>query len=78
MSIMAMQLRTVTNKLLKSTLNLVRYNHSRATIPLIFWEDPLRRHRKFLSEFWNIPDPFDAISPIQRYMGHRMLSFNSW
>lgn len=53
-------------------------NHSRFSIPSIFWEDPFRRHRKFLSEFWNTPGPFDMISPIQRYTGYRMPSMRIW
>lgn len=74
---MAMQLKTITDKLLNRTLNLVR-NHSRVSMPTMFWEDPFRRHRQLLSDFWNIPDAFEAMSPIQRYTGYRLPPLNTW
>lgn len=74
---MAMQLKTVTNKLVNPALNLVR-NHSRVSIPAIFWEDPFRRHRQLFSEFWNAPDPFDMVSPVGRYTRYRLPSINNY
>lgn len=70
-----MQLKAITNNLLNRSLTLVRHHSSR--IPSIFWEDPFRRHRQLLTEFWNTPDPFDMISPIQRYAVYRTPSV-SW
>lgn len=72
---MAMQLKTFTNKMFNPTLNFVR-NRSRITLPSIFWEDPLRHHRNLMAEFWK--DPFDFISPIQRYAGYRVPTINYW
>lgn len=72
-----MQVKTITHKILNqpTMVNLLR-NYSRTSIPSIFRDDPFRRHRQFLSEFWNAPDPFDVISPMQKFMGYRMPSMN--
>lgn len=66
-----------------TTVNFAR-NYSRISVPSIFWDDPFRQHRlrqramlqDFLSDFWNIPDPFAAVSPVQRLMAFRMPSMN--
>lgn len=71
---MAMQLRTISNKVFNPTLNLVRYQSR--SLPSIFWEDPFRRHRQLMSEFWNSPSPFDTIAPIERFMRYRMPPIN--
>lgn len=74
---MATQLKTFSTKLFNPTLNFVR-NRSRVSIPSLFWEDAFRHHRNFLSEFWNNTQPFDFLSPIQRYTGYRIPTINYW
>lgn len=48
--------------------------HSRAFIPAIFSEDPFKLQRKMVSDFWNMPDPFDVFAPSQRYIKYRIPS----
>lgn len=72
---MAMQLKTISSKLLNPTVRNFSRNYSRISIPSIFWEDPFRRHRQIMSEIWNA-HPFDAIAPIQKFM--RMPAMNHW
>lgn len=66
---MAMQVKTVSNKLFNPVLNLVR-NRSRALVPSLFWEDPFRHHRNLIADFWNKPDPFDVLFPSHRYTAY--------
>ncbi|KAG4076175.1 hypothetical protein HA402_014724 [Bradysia odoriphaga] len=75
---MAMQLKTISNKLLSPTVNLMR-NYSRFSVPSIFFEDPFRRHRQLFSDYWNAP--FDALAQaqkMQKLMDFRMPSMNDW
>lgn len=76
---MAMQLKTITNKLLSPTTVHLMRNYSRFSVPSIFFEDPFRRHRQLFSDHWNAP--FDAIAEIQKaqkLMEFRMPSMNFW
>lgn len=75
----ALQLKMITNKVLgqTTTMNLFR-NYSRTLIPSMFWDDPFRRHRQLVWQFWNAPDPFDALSPIQKFRRYRIPSKSHW
>lgn len=68
---MALQLRTVSNKLFNPALNLVRNRSRISSLPSLFWEDPFKRQRSLISEFWNRPDPFDAVFAPTRYAVYR-------
>lgn len=57
-----MQLKTVANKLVTPTLNLVRHRSRASILPTIFWEDPFRPQRSLIRDFWN-SDPFDSVFP---------------
>lgn len=56
---MALQVRRAANKLINPALNLVRHRSRSSSVPSLFWDDPFKRHRSLLSDFWNTPDPFD-------------------
>lgn len=68
---MALQLRTVSNKLFNPALNLVRNRSRISSLPSLLWEDPLKRHRSLISDFWNRPDPFDSLLEPMRYAVYR-------
>lgn len=68
---MALQLRTVSNKLLNPALNLVRNRSHISFLPSLPWEDPFKRRRNLIPDFWNRPDPFDSIFEPMRYTFYR-------
>lgn len=73
-----MQLKTISNKMLNPTVNLMRH-YSRFPVPSIFFEDPFRRHRQLFSDYWN--EPFDVIAQMQKMhklMDFRVPSMNVW
>lgn len=67
---MALRLRSVVPKYLAPAMHSNCY-HSRALIPAIFAQDPFKLHRKMVSDMWNLPDPFDAFAPSQRFLKYR-------
>lgn len=68
---MALQLRTVSNKLFNPALNLVRNRSRISSLPSLLWEDPFKRHRSLISDFWNRPDPFDSFIEPFNYAVYR-------
>lgn len=68
---MALQLRTVSNKLFNPVLNLVRNRSRISSLPSLFWEDPFKRHNSLISDFWNRPDPLDSFFAPSRYAVYR-------
>lgn len=73
---MALQLRTVSNKLFNPALNLVRNRSRISSLPSLFWEDPFKQQRNLMSELWNRPDPFDAFFAPPRYAVYRAPSLH--
>lgn len=69
---MALRLRLVAPKCLAPAMQ-NHHLHSRAFIPAIFTEDPLKLHRKIISDFCNITEPSEpfVFAPSQRFVKYR-------